>query len=348
MEQLNVTQADLMAKEDAEHRAKRAGLSDVTVAPNPEHPGSAKRKAIRLELWHTLAADAIRKFFDVRYSTARRNKVRPTDVPRIVFTFRGIAENTVAAAYAFEMVFYTILTFCMERKDVKGSRNSYRRGVAQGLLEQARLERKEEEQRAAEAERKALAERIAKEEEERRKELERLRGPDSGVAMEEVEEPAIKREEPRASARRTFADTDDQDPDSEDDGGQDVGVDFEDDPEPATANGAANAAALAAELDRLVAAQDAPPLAAPPAAAETQPDILADAEPLEWKSVGQLVRFRKDAMKIAEEALKIRGTRLKKRRVLSGGKLDKDAFQRGKQDSKKIDVKRRKIEGPSA
>lgn len=63
-----------------------------------------------------------------------------------------------------------------------------------------------------------------------------------------------------------------------------------------------------------------------------------------WASASQLTLFRATASKIAEEYLKSTGTKLAKSRAPVSSVRDYGAYEQGRQDSRKIDVKRRRIE----
>lgn len=65
----------------------------------------------------------------------------------------------------------------------------------------------------------------------------------------------------------------------------------------------------------------------------------------EWKSAGALILFRQNAQKIAEDYLKANDVKLSKGRKRDYKVRDWDAYHDGVKDSKKIDVKRRRIEG---
>ncbi|GAC97416.1 Ankyrin repeat protein [Pseudozyma hubeiensis SY62] len=64
-----------------------------------------------------------------------------------------------------------------------------------------------------------------------------------------------------------------------------------------------------------------------------------------WQSGNQLIRFRQDAEKIADDYLasQHKGLKLKKR-AKSSFKKDSSAFEQGREDAKKIDVKRKRIQ----
>jgi hypothetical protein len=63
-----------------------------------------------------------------------------------------------------------------------------------------------------------------------------------------------------------------------------------------------------------------------------------------WASASQLTLFRATAKKIAEEYLKSTGTKLAKARARVSSVRDYGAYEQGRKDSRKIDVKRRRIE----
>ena len=91
MKQHQITQADIMAEEKFEERAKRGGMSTVNIMPATEG-GRAFTPG-----WVDWLCSAMQRFFDCRaYSTGYTE--------RIEWTFYGIAEHTASAAVAFEAV----------------------------------------------------------------------------------------------------------------------------------------------------------------------------------------------------------------------------------------------------
>lgn len=64
-----------------------------------------------------------------------------------------------------------------------------------------------------------------------------------------------------------------------------------------------------------------------------------------WRDVGALVLFRENASKIADDHLKKQNITMSKGRKRTNNIRDWDAYRAGQEDSKKIDVKRRRIEG---
>ncbi|KAN0064931.1 hypothetical protein ACQY0O_001988 [Thecaphora frezii] len=163
----NLTQADLIASEDANTAQSRAGMSHVEII-------STTGSMVRNESWANRIAVAINLFFSVKaYSTSHMGR------DKLTWTFYGLAINTVAAATAFEMVHNQVLTWAADNKEAKGKtgKNSYCQGVAAGLVDMAKQEKKEEMQLAVKAEKKRLRQAERQEKKEQAKQLERLRGP---------------------------------------------------------------------------------------------------------------------------------------------------------------------------
>lgn len=108
MNRINITNANLIAQESNSEKAKRAGQSTVSVTSNPEcntRGSRPKAKVMLIRTWQQVGATAINEFFDVKSYTARyaANEAGKREAS-IEYVFYGIAENTTAAAYAFEMV----------------------------------------------------------------------------------------------------------------------------------------------------------------------------------------------------------------------------------------------------
>lgn len=108
MKRSNITQADLIAQESAADKAKRAGQSTVCIMPNPEcrtRGNRQKPRIVQIKTWQNTSVGAVMEFFDVKsYSTQYDADEEEGREPRVEWVFYGIAENTTAAAYAFEMV----------------------------------------------------------------------------------------------------------------------------------------------------------------------------------------------------------------------------------------------------
>ena len=99
-------------------------------------------------------------------------------------------------------------------------------------------------------------------------------------------------------------------------------------------------------------AQEQAPSIATPAATTTDTSAETDSTDVTelesgldstWASHMQLMTFRKDAMKIADEHLEDKGVKLKAGRKRSSVIRDRKAYLQGKEDGKKIDVHHKKI-----
>ncbi|KFY18683.1 hypothetical protein V493_08418 [Pseudogymnoascus sp. VKM F-4281 (FW-2241)] len=109
---------------------------------------------------------AMTTFFDCKYySTGHHSS--------LVFTFYGIAENTVAAALAFEMIYNLICEWARPYKGT-GPRNSYSHGVCDEMHRMATQKEEDELAEAANAEEGATAAKVRQEEAERQSQLDRL------------------------------------------------------------------------------------------------------------------------------------------------------------------------------
>ncbi|KAF8064077.1 hypothetical protein FPV67DRAFT_201113 [Lyophyllum atratum] len=179
MQSQNLTQADLIANETAEERSTRAGQSTVTIT-------STNNKSVRRQRWYGFASSAACEAFDVQVYSESYEK-------SLDWVFYGLADNTVAAALAFEMLHNQIENWAIERKgDLKGrsAGTSYRSGVAQRVWQDAEKENKKAVKKAEEEEKKRLAEEAAAAEVARAAEIARLAAPivPEAVATSPVEE----------------------------------------------------------------------------------------------------------------------------------------------------------------
>ena len=240
-----------------------------------------------------------------------------------------------------------------QQRDLKGrvAYNSYREGVARGLYNAAKANREAEEQAAAETYKKTMADRLVKEEENAQRLLARLGDPApvprdpitvkdeelpvklepmDGVKVEEVEDEDIlnaRRAEPESGPFTPPKVEDDDNIRGSDFGDEDVAPDFD-------------------GSDSDVDAEPARPLTLNQAAPDTE-SVKKEEEQDDdhtWGSSLQLVQFRKNAEAIADDFIKSEGLKLRKGRKRKANKRDRDAYNKGKEDSKKIDVKRRRLE----
>ncbi|PWY99536.1 hypothetical protein BCV70DRAFT_162827 [Testicularia cyperi] len=408
----NLTQADLLAASDSAENQSRAGMSIVEIV-------SQTNASPRNESWVNQVAVAINMFFDVKaYSTSYANRTK------LSWTFYGLALNTVAAAYAFEMVHNQILTWANDKADAKQVRgktgkNSYCQGVAAGLISLARKEKKDELDRAIQTENKRIRDAESCEAKQRQKEVQRLESnshaptvkpePEpkqdpwvsgSGsrnVHLEDVpdEDADVKPFKRSASQEREgeryggselpfglrseygYNDNHDHDHDQQYDDGDDDERDneqwYDTHSDPPVPDGG-DAMEVKPDFDE---ADEKPiidltldnELERPDDAFsfsntnDIKPSIKREAsdhdightvkgEPdsdrgteAEWHSSGQLIRFRQDAEQIADEYLASQHSELKlRKRPRSTYKKDTSAFEQGRQDARKIDVKRKRIQ----
>ncbi|TFK54438.1 hypothetical protein OE88DRAFT_1806156 [Heliocybe sulcata] len=371
MSQYSVTQADLLAKEDDAQKLKRAGMSVVII----EH---MKHAAVRWETWAADASYAMTIFFDCQLYTETYG-----DRGNVRVCFYGLAEQTVAAAYAFEMAYNLISRWGMDNTKAKGihQKNLYKRGVAQGLVNLAKKEKKAEVRRAIEAEKTRLREAKKLEAKEDQRRLDRLKEPggevqeekaDRKVKLEEVEDPDIG---PSSSSRTNGVKKEEEEKEEEEEGSPPPYVPFYDDDEldmnPPMDSYADDSDGddyradfdasddIQLDLDALeskVKNEPAPIKASPQPLPlprlkpepEPKPENDLDSGP-SWQSKGQLVAFRENTKSIADDYLKSQGVKLRKGRTRPGVKFksgeDRKLWEQGKKDAEKIDVRRRRLKG---
>ncbi|KAI9786583.1 MAG: hypothetical protein M1839_006132 [Geoglossum umbratile] len=325
MTQYNISQGEAYAKEGSEHGSteKQGGQSVVRI----EATGIGK-KVICQGFTHDLAT-AICKFFDCK-------SYRTTRLWSVDQVFYGIAPNTVAAASSFEMVHNLILEWMKAKKGVS-AKHSYAMGVSAGLVAIAKKEKRKEEKNAKEQEEAETAARIAEEDAQRQREIDRLgmqpsvREPPSNHIIDltsynppasdsdsDTEEPGLGvNAAPLPSFHNELQDShfDDLDPT----------LDLDDE--------------LKRILDQQFNSQQRTPTPSPPPHTRTPEPTPTST----WSSPTQLARFRGHANKIAEDYLKEKDVKLgagRKRQLAR----DNEAWKEGKRDSRKIDVKRRRIE----
>jgi hypothetical protein len=360
MAQYNVTQADVLAQAtDSGEQKQYAGQSTVSITSTKDQYAK-----VISQTWVHDVASAMMKFFDCKsYSTALTFSIE--------WTFYGIAPNTTAAAIAFEMAHNLILEWARGKK---GAVNSYCLGVANGLRETAREEKRQEEREAKKREQETLSARLQQEQLERQKELDRLHA-DVGIAEtqkapyavhvsdEDVLQPGPTINENTPGYDHSFSDSGDEV--EHDIFHNEAGEEAEAqptfkveqtvplDPE----------ADFEAELQRILKRErSSSPLAKIKSEDTTsqpkvegglsglldvKPKLEDDEPPTEnslWASASQLTLFRATAQKIAEEYIKSTKTKLTAGRARVSSVRDYEAYEQGRKDSRKIDVKRRRIE----
>ncbi|EST05146.1 protein of unknown function DUF2786 [Kalmanozyma brasiliensis GHG001] len=363
MSSQNLTQADLLASSDSSENQTHAGMSIVEIV---SQTGAAPRN----ESWVNQVACAINLFFDVKaYSTSYANRTK------LSWTFYGLAVNTVAAAHAFEMVHNQVLTWATEKaatKQVTGKtgKNSYCQGVAAGLIALAKGEKKEEMRLAIESEKKRLKDAEVEEKAQIKKEKQRLNDPpvkleeervkpdprdDGGrnVKLEDVADEADIKPFPNGVKRSASADFDGYSRWTDHDGSSDT-EDFHDPFPPFAGDDIKPHFDETLERDIIDLTDDldsSPEDVKPDVKPKPEPeDIKSKPEPepeegAGWHSSNQLIRFRQDAERIADDYLASQHADLKfKKRAKSTFKKDSGAFEQGRADARKIDVKRKRIQ----
>ncbi|KAJ7596276.1 hypothetical protein C8J56DRAFT_916999 [Mycena floridula] len=344
LEKHNVTQAEIMSHENDEEKLKRAGMSNVKIQDTAP---KASNRHYKLEGWVNTLAHAMSEFFDCQHF----NTAYGGQTPRVVFSFYGLAEQTVAAVYAFEMAYNLVLAWSMANKAAKGrhGKNSYRVGVASGLYDLAKKDKKQELEKAIEREKVLMIERKQQEDEEEKRRIERLEAPKMDVEdsykvkMEEVEDDDMipsgcpVKQEPQSDDE---SDNDDSPLDFDNSDNQFVKADFKDDDPDDLLD-------LDAEHPRVKSRPHSP--SPPPAAPEPQSDDDED-DTKQWSSLQQLTAFRESTVAIGDDFLKSKKIKLHKGKKRPGLKLKdaeaRAAYIQGKEDAKNIDVKRRRIKGP--
>lgn len=363
MEQYQITQADVMAEEDSEQRAKRGGMSTVDIWPatdggRPFTPG-----------WVDWLSGAMQNFFDCRaYSTAHTKKIE--------WTFYGIAEHTVSAAIAFEAVHNQTQDWS-ERFTGIPVRNSYCLGLAEGLLRLSKEEQKATEQKVRQAEANAFAAKLKQErldeqrrlarlhlDEERR--LRKLRQPkveevpesEDEVARDENE--AVMMDVDEATGCEPLGHPEDQtddlsdneiSPDFHEDGHEippavDTQADFDTELRKFLGSDTPNSPLhdLSESPWDSSASQSREPTPPPLPEESTNEEALLQVETAEWKSMRQLTTFREMSKDIEDTVLKDKGVKLKKGRKRAHIAKDKEAYKEGREDSKKVEVRAARIE----
>ncbi|KAK9423375.1 hypothetical protein SUNI508_04269 [Seiridium unicorne] len=388
MGQYNVSQAEVLAHESASAQKRYAGQSVVSIV---RFDGD-KDKTVRNQGYNNNIYQAMATFFDCKLYTLSNHS-------SVDITFYGIAENTVAAAMAFEMAYNLIAEWSRAYKGT-GSRNSYCHGIGNELYKAAVREKEEEEKQATEAESEARAAKARQEEAHRAAELSRLapvheppetapspipdasnKGDSSHTNRSTSPSERTSRKKKRSNHRDKAQDEPDEsdygsgvsdedfDESDEDDAGPDFTVKDEQDldllgdldkaieklvkPEPSS-SGVSPAEALAsiplppkAQSDdtNLLHKREKTPkdTAKGKSPSSSSKPLKSEAEiEVKWASHSQLVVFRETATKIADDYIEDAGLKLRKPSRKRHYIHDVSAYTQGKQDSKKIDVRRKR------
>lgn len=381
MGQYNVTQAEVLAHELPSTQRQYAGRSDVQLL----RVDADKSKSVRHQNYVRTLCWAMSTFFDCKsYSVGRRSS--------LVLTFYGIAENTIAAALAFEMVYNLICEWARPYKRI-GRKNSYSLGVCDEMNRMTKQKKKDELAEAKKAEEEATATKVRQEESERQAQLDRLRpfplnpsgssspepvahisgtgnvgsshtpsqGNGSGLLLlgyDKLEYTDLgNNEDPEADMDDDFSD-DCTEPDFEvqDEEGSDTSWDQEDETGNITKGGMLSFNATSGFSPTLPAANTAKTSYSNPlglnsatplnsVSETTSASTNLELEPEnKWASQMQLQLFRETASKIADDYLRECNIKLRaatKRRI--NVIRDRCAYNQGVEDSKKIDIHRKRI-----
>ncbi|GLB44178.1 hypothetical protein LshimejAT787_1601080 [Lyophyllum shimeji] len=330
------------------------------------HPGTgeAEAKAAMRMATKLMQSQNLTQADLIANETAEERSTRAGQILWTGFSMAWPMFNTVAAALAFEMLHNQIETWAIERKgELKGhsGANSYRRGVAERVKRDVQRENRAAVRRAEEEEQKRLREAAAAEEAARAAELARLVNPTKAEPTvspyTETQSVPVKIEDvPDLDGQKPVADTtkvdyDDDLPPRYEDGDfmydDDLRPDFDDNDD--------DVADLDLDaLERKVQIKSEPLSAASPAAAKPEPVEVklecseVKTEPSDdapsWNSALQLRTFRDNAQMIAKNYLKDMGTKVRKGRKPGKMKHDSVAYNKGWDDGKKVDLKRRRIE----
>ncbi|KAJ5902535.1 hypothetical protein N7495_003063 [Penicillium taxi] len=346
MNQHNVSQADIMAKDDSADKAHFAGRSIVSITKTG---GSSKRVMKETFVWKI--ARAMCTFFDCKHFSTDH-------ITYMNWTFFGVASNTAAAAMSFEMAHNQIVEWACEYKGGTPTFN-YRLGVADGLMAMAKREKKRELAQVQRKELDIIAAREREEEAERRKQVERLLlqpAPADENMSPDDEHMNLGSISPGPNMNDFYGA--DFDSDSGSDGGEER--DNDDTGSPAIkADFDMNDIEiidLTDDVDEAIAKLvkrepiEQTPTEIPDFKLEPDASIKSDAQtkrepdlhsiPAEspWNSGMQLVQFRETAGQVADAYLKQNSIKLRHHKKREPAIKDLNSYRQGQKDSSKIEI----------
>ncbi|KAF8588099.1 hypothetical protein K439DRAFT_1613849 [Ramaria rubella] len=395
MAQHNVAQADILAEEKDSEKLKRYGSSQQKLEQKLIHEilckswtihssrtnGFLQRllsgaqfqdKALCFIRGHLQLRVRWKFFFDCKSYNESHHNHHSNGTTRIDWIFYGLCEQTVAAAYGFEMVYNLVLMWSAQNKSAKGrsEKNAYCHGVADGLKRLARDEKKEENRLAAQKEAMRLESARAAETEERMQAIRRLVGSDIKIKEEEsCELGSVKKEttgsihldlggaegsnkmwaKKEESMHVKIEEVPDEDalpglsmltsqPSEREDRNSDSDDDFTD-----TSSHTKDQFEVEADFqDRDDGVVDWMQQDLGSASVKQEEE-----EPATWSSTQQLMLFRNNASSIAENYLNQQKIKLYKRRAGQRPNLKDEqnrmVYDEGCRDAKNIDVKRKRI-----
>ncbi|KAL8952969.1 MAG: hypothetical protein Q9222_001145 [Ikaeria aurantiellina] len=349
MQRYNITEADCMKYETQEQRQKRGGFSKVDVLPAKDggYPF--------IYGWVEWLIGAILNFFDCKtFSTLLDD--------RLVWTFCGIADNTVGAAIAFEATHNLILDWSVKRKQLQGPnavslRNSYCQGVADGLLQASERHKEGVEWKARLTEELAMVARLQEEEVERRLREGLLgavglslgsdRGYDTDTSTDDatsIDDSDLEEEQAEVTDHNAEDGPDNEMlPDfHEQEAGNavpevDIAADFDTELQrhlPQHREGKTpNVPSSSPQADRVSSMEG------------THSQSDDDLEIAEWQSARQLTQYRQISEDVADKVIKDQGIKLTKRKGSTNRVIkNPDAFEMGQKDSKKINIRIARLE----
>lgn len=327
-------------------------------------------KPVKHQSWVQTLVSAMLTFFDCKsYSTGLFSSIE--------WTFYGIAENTIAAAMAFEMAYNVIVEWARPYKGV-GTKNSYCIGAAEELDRMARNEKKDEEEKAKRAEFQTMKASVNQEEAQRREELKRLvpipsdsdfTSSDPAVAADVARHctsddqsscapspfpvlqvgvgnmfgyPESSKDEDEDEDQTFDHVTPDFKVEADDDNQVDLLIDINEEimkrikPEPTPSE---------YTFDEISATPEARTVEFIVKGGMKREQGEMEVHKSTWASSMQLTTLRATASRIADDYLKDKGIKLSRRTSNYSDIRDWTAYQQGTRDGKKIDVRRKRIEG---
>ncbi|KAJ5642315.1 hypothetical protein N7490_006315 [Penicillium lividum] len=335
MSQHNVSQADLMASDDNSNKAHYGGRSIVSITKVAGRSERVMKEAFAMKVARTMGTLFDCKSFSTDYRTC------------VHWTFFGIAENTVAAAMGFEFAHNQILEWAGAYKGGTPT-FSYRLGVADGLAAMANREKKRELEQVKRKELDSIATKEREEAKERQREAGRLRL----LPTPSTDANSLSGFKDRYMApANPDSNTTDSDIDFDSDFDETDGVSIKADFNIEDAQTIDIGDDVDKSIERFVKrepTEPSNPIGIPEFSSESA-KIKPESEPLSmpvissWESGMQLVQFRATAEQVAEDYLKQNNIKLRNGKKRSSIARDTNAYQRGQQDSSKVQVHRQPL-----
>ncbi|KAJ5346972.1 uncharacterized protein N7506_000225 [Penicillium brevicompactum] len=330
----NVTQADLMASDNNSNKAHYGGRSVVSITRTGSSSKRVTKEAFAMKLATTMGT-----LFDCKsFSTDFRTSLQ--------WTFFGIAQNTVAAAMGFQFAHNQILDWAGAYKG--GTTTfSYRLGVADGLAAMAYCEKKREFEQVQRKELDLIAAKESEESKKRQREVNRLHllptSKADSSSPSDSEDKLLVPKSPSLDMADSGMDSDSE-PDEvdvlvfkadfniDDAQIQNFGDDLDD------------------SINRFVKDESSEPsnsIEIPKYSMGSEATVKPESSPTSvtspWESGMQLAQFRATAEQVADDYLKQNNIKLRSGRKRSSNVRDLCAYQRGKQDSSKIQIRRQPL-----